>query len=93
MDTNGHEAEIHERDLVFQIVGAAMEVMNALGHGLHEKPYENALVVELGLRGMKVAQQARYPVLYKGTQIAEFVPDLLVDNRVIVDAKTVDQNH
>ena len=37
------------RDEVFQIVGCAIEVLNTLGHGLVEKPYENALIVELGL--------------------------------------------
>ena len=38
------------KEEVFAVVGAAMEVLNELGHGLHEKPYENALVVEFGLR-------------------------------------------
>jgi GxxExxY protein len=37
---------------VYSVVNAALEVLNKLGHGLHEKPYENALVVELGLRGI-----------------------------------------
>ena len=35
---------------VYEIVGCAMEVLNNIGHGYHEKPYENALVVEFGLR-------------------------------------------
>lgn len=35
-----------------EIVGSAMEVLNELGHGLHEKPYENALVIEFRLRGI-----------------------------------------
>jgi hypothetical protein len=38
------------KEEVYQIVGSAMEVLNGLGHGLHEKPYENALIVEFGLR-------------------------------------------
>jgi GxxExxY protein len=37
---------------VYSVVNAALEVLNKLGHGFHEKPYENALVVELSLRGM-----------------------------------------
>src|ERR1700730_13413413 len=45
---------------VFQIVGAAIEVLNGLGHGLHEKPYENALVVEFGLRTIPSHQQLRF---------------------------------
>jgi GxxExxY protein len=37
-------------DQTYAVIGAAIEVLNELGHGIHEKPYENALVVELGLR-------------------------------------------
>ena len=42
-----------------QIIGCAMEVLNTLGHGLLEKPYENALVVELGLKHIPYQQQAK----------------------------------
>src|SRR2546426_9303624 len=45
------------KDEVYQIVGCAIEVLNGIGHGLHEKPYENALVVEFGLRGVPFQQQ------------------------------------
>ena len=52
MDTNWEEAGDDDKLLfraeVFQIVGCAIEVLNTLGHGLIEKPYENALVVEFG---------------------------------------------
>ena len=58
MNTNKHKLLL--KDEVYQIVGCAMEVMNTLGHGLLEKPYENALVVEFGLRSIPVRQQARY---------------------------------
>jgi GxxExxY protein len=40
-----------------QIVGSAMEVLNEIGHGFHEKPYENALVIEFRLRGIACLQQ------------------------------------
>jgi GxxExxY protein len=43
--------ELLLKNEVYQVVGCALEVLNELGHGLHEKPYENALVVEFGLRG------------------------------------------
>jgi hypothetical protein len=49
---------------VYEIVGCAIEVLNGLGHGLHEKPYENALVVEFRLRNIPHTQQPCYPVLY-----------------------------
>ena len=49
MDTNEHESKLIHGELVYAIVGCAIEVLNALGHGLNEKPYENALTVEFGL--------------------------------------------
>jgi GxxExxY protein len=44
------------KEEVFQIVGAAIEVLNEVGHGFHEKPYENALVVEFGVRKIPCQQ-------------------------------------
>jgi GxxExxY protein len=75
---------------VFQIVGCAMEVLNGLGHGLHEKPYENALVVEFGLRGISHLQQPRHDVLYKTVKLGEYVPDLVAFNAVVVDTKVIE---
>jgi GxxExxY protein len=54
MDTNS--GKLLTKEEVFQIVGCAIEVLNGLGHGLVEKPYENALVVEFGLRNASVRQ-------------------------------------
>ncbi len=65
------------KDEVFQVVGCAIEVLNALGHGLIEKPYENALVVEFLLRKIPFQQQPSFDVLYKGQKIGIFVPDLI----------------
>ena len=48
-----------------------MEVLNVLGHGLLEKPYENALVVELGLRQIAFQQQARFDVMYKTALVGD----------------------
>jgi GxxExxY protein len=68
-----------------------MEVLNHVGHGLLEKPYERALAVELGLRGIPYIQQPRYPIEYKGKPIGEYVPDLVVYGRVVVDTKVVER--
>ncbi len=78
-----------------EIIGCAMEVINELGHGLIEKPYENALVVEFGLRGISCRQQPKFDVLYKEVNVGYYIPDLIVQEKVIVDAKVVDQitNH
>lgn len=93
MDTNGHESEepILHRNLVFRIVGCAFEVIKELGHGLHEKPYENALVVAFGDAGLGVEQQAAFPVMFRSRPVGQYVPDLIVDHAVIVDTKVIDR--
>ncbi len=92
MDTKEHESgELLHKELVYSIVGAAMEVLKEIGHGLHEKPYEDALVIEFGLRGIAFTQQKRFPVLYKGRHLCDYVPDLLAADLVVVDAKVIDR--
>lgn len=72
-------------------VGCAFEVLNEIGHGLKEKTYENALVVEFGLRGIPFEQQRRFPVTYKGVLVSEYVPDLITFGSLIVDTKVTDR--
>lgn len=88
MNTNSHEL-VH-KDEVYEIVGCAMEVSNTLGHGLLEKCYENALVVEFNARNIPVSQQKVFQVGYKGEVIGTYIPDLLVFEKIIVDTKTID---
>jgi len=92
MDTNGHEeGQLLHKELVYSIVGCSFEVLKELGHGLHEKPYENALVVEFGLKGIQFDQQRRFNVLYKNIQVAEFVPDLIAGDAVVIDTKVIER--
>jgi GxxExxY protein len=79
------------REETHQIIGGAFEVLNSLGHGFHEKAYENALVIEFGLKKIPFNQQERFPILYKGIQVTEYVPDLIVFDSIIVDTKVVSQ--
>jgi GxxExxY protein len=79
------------KDEVFRVVGCAIEVLNTLGHGLVEKPYENALVVEFLLRKIPFRQQPSFDVLYKGHKIGLFVPDLIAFDSGVVDTKIIDQ--
>jgi len=79
------------KDETHQIIGCAFDVLNEVGHGLNEKIYENALVVEFKLRGIAFDQQRRFPVLYKTVQVGEFIPDLIAFNSVIVDIKVIDR--
>ena len=65
--------------------------LNTLGHGLVEKPYENALVVELGLRKIPFRQQPTFDALYKGHKIGLFIPDLIAFDSIVVDTKVIER--
>jgi GxxExxY protein len=81
--------ELIHKDLSESIIGGAMTVLNVLKPGLDEKLYENALVIELRKRGHKIEQQQQFPVYYDGQLIGILIPDLIVDDLVIVDPKVV----
>ena len=74
-----------------QIIGFAFAVLNEVGHGLHEKIYENALVVLFKQNSIAFDQQRRFPVLFRGVEVGEFVPDLIAFSAVIVDAKVIER--
>jgi GxxExxY protein len=88
-DTNSEKLLL--KDEVFQVVGCAIEVLNALGHGLVEKPYEHALVIEFSLRKIPFRLQPSYDVRYKGQKIGLFIPDLIVFDALVVDTKAIDK--
>ena len=92
---NGSEGESDERAkleaLVEKVIGAAYDVSNVLGAGFLEKIYERALIEELGLRGLRVKPQAPFPVAYKGKLIGTYSADLVVDDRLLVETKCVEQ--
>jgi GxxExxY protein len=90
MNTNRSEVLLLKTE-VFQIVGCAIDVLNTIGHGLLEKPYENSLVVEFGLRKIPFRQQPSFDVLYKGQKVGVFVPDLIAFDSVVVDTKVVER--
>jgi GxxExxY protein len=79
---------IHE-ELRGKIIGAAMEVLNELKPRLDQKLYERAMIMELKHRGHTVSVQSSFPVSYRGELIGNLIPDLIVDNAVIVDPKVV----
>jgi GxxExxY protein len=77
-------------ELVYQVVGCAMEVINELGHGLREKTYEKALIVDFNKNNIPFSQQKIYRVYYKNVHIDDYIPDLLVNNKLIVEIKVVE---
>lgn len=91
MDTNTHEFSGPLAKEVYETVGCAFEVLNQLGSGLLEKPYENAMVVEFRIRKIPFVQQQNFPVIYKTVKVGEYIPDLVAFNSVIVDTKVITQ--
>ncbi len=81
--------EVIHSALSGQIIGIAMEVINELKPGLDEKLYERAMVIGLQSDGHLVDVQRSYPVHFRKQLIGPLVPDLIVDNAVIVDPKVV----
>ena len=75
MNTDKHGFETD--DLVGRVLGAVFEVANTLGAGFLEKVYERALLRELRLRGISVASQVTFPVVYKNLCVGEYLADLL----------------
>jgi GxxExxY protein len=81
-----------DNELTYQIRGAIFEVYNALGPGLLESVYEEALVFELKQRGLKVETQKQVPIVYKGNVLqTELRLDIIVEDSVIVELKSVDE--
>jgi GxxExxY protein len=82
---------VNERELIEVAVGAAYEVANTLGCGFLEKVYERAMIRELMSRGLSVRGQVPYAVLYKGFCVGEYFADIVVESRLVIELKCVDQ--
>lgn len=78
-------------DLTEQIIGCGIEVHRHLGPGLLEATYEEALCIEFASLGLKFGRQVPFPILYKGRVIGEYRLDLIVEDQVIVEIKSVDR--
>ena len=77
--------------LTEKIIGCAIEVHRQLGPGLLETTYEAALCIELEVAGLKYQRQLCFPVVYKGRNIGEYRLDLVVEDAVIVEIKSVER--
>jgi len=83
--------DLIHKELAYAIVGCAMEVHKTLGPGFLETVYEEAMKIELNLKGLSQQTQVSYPVVYKGHHIKNFVCDMVVDNKVIIELKALKQ--
>src|SRR4029077_10454128 len=77
--------------LTEKIIGCAIEVHKTLGPGLLEATYEEALCIEFADVGMKFQRQMPFPIMYKGRNLGQYRLDLLVDEQVIVEIKSVER--
>ncbi|MFZ5806128.1 MAG: GxxExxY protein [Verrucomicrobiota bacterium] len=84
------DVDLIEKELTGKIIGAAMTVLQELKPGLDEKLYEKALVIELQRLGIKTDQQKQFPVHYRNEHIGTLIPDLVVENKVIIETKVAE---
>lgn len=85
------EKELLYRDLTKEIIDSVYKVHNALGCGLLEKIYANSIVWDLELKKKKVIPQQEFKVLYRDKQVGIYYSDLVVEDKVIVEAKSVEK--
>lgn len=78
-----------DEELTGKVIGLAMEVHRELGAGYLEKVYENALALVLREAGFSVEQQCPIPVVFHGKIIGDFVADIVVDDKLIIELKAV----
>ena len=81
--------ELLHKAISEQILAAFYEVQHELGHGFLERVYQNAMYIELkDIRGLEVVAQPKVKVSYKGYQVGDYLPDLVVENKVILELKS-----
>lgn len=84
-------SDMPENAVTERIIKCAIAVHRELGPGLLEGVYEEALDIECKFEGLKVERQLKVPVLYRGKQIGEYKPDMLVNDLVVVEIKSVER--
>ncbi|MDE2776354.1 MAG: GxxExxY protein [Chloroflexota bacterium] len=82
-------AAFEHDELTYRINGAAIAVHREIGAGLFEGVYENALCIEFERRGLHYERQKRFQAEYQGEPVGQMVADLVVENEIIVELKSV----
>ena len=80
-------SEYQHFELTKEIIGTFYDVYNMLGYGFLEKVYENALAIELGLRGFHVEQQKPISIQFRNQVVGEYFADILVNDLIIIELK------
>ena len=72
-----------------EIIGAAYEVHNTLGSGFLEKVYQNALMIELKLRGLNAEAEKSITVYYRDEIVGNYIADIVVEDKIIIEVKAI----
>ncbi len=75
------------------VIGAAIAVHRALGPGLLESTYLSALCIELSERGLEHRREVAIPIFYRGTRVGAYRVDLIVEDRILIEVKSVEYLH
>lgn len=81
--------ELLDQELSERVIGACMEVSNVLGAGFLESVYHRALLQELSKRGIQAGSQCAMQIFYKGAPVGDYVADLIVEDRLILELKAL----
>jgi len=81
------------KELGYKLLGFAYAVHNALGPGLLEHAYQEALCIELRLAGLRHERQKVYDLRYKGENVGTYFADIVVDGKIILELKSVLEFH
>jgi len=91
-NSSPNKLPLQDDPLTRKIIACAIEVHRRLGPGLLEKLYQEAMVIEMELNGLKVDKNVKIPVEYKGQPIGDYFIDLLVEDAVILELKSVERH-
>lgn len=82
--------ELKEKQTTDKLIKTFYDVYNQLGYGFLEKVYQNSMFVELQERGFYVEAQKQLKVYYKDVEVGEYYPDLIIDDKIIIELKAAE---
>lgn len=85
------QEELIHKELVYIVIGCAMKVHRELGYGFLEKVYENSMMVLLNKEKIEAKQQFPVPVLFDNTIVGEYFADIMIEDKILVELKTVEK--
>ncbi|PKP11379.1 MAG: GxxExxY protein [Bacteroidetes bacterium HGW-Bacteroidetes-4] len=81
---------LKHQELSEQLISTFFDVYNELGYGFLEKVYQNSIYIELKSRGYYVEAHKQLKVYYKNVEVGEYYPDLIVDDKIIIELKAAE---